>query len=116
MSNYKDLLLKIDTMSLDEIKKVENEIAPAYEKMLKEKKEVVKTPKVSKYTYPFTLHFAGRNIETDHIFENGIEYSAEVVRTKMLEHQYYEFAGKVDFEFLKDENVLLPIFQQHKKG
>jgi hypothetical protein len=34
----------------------------------------------------------------------------------MLEHQYYDFAGTVTFEFLEKENVLLPIFQQHKKG
>lgn len=69
-----------------------------------------------KYKYPFTLHLAGRNMETDHIFEEGKEYSESEIVSKMREHQYYDFAGKVTFEYLKDDNVLLPIFQQHKKG
>ncbi len=68
------------------------------------------------YKYPFILHFAGQNIETDHIFENGKEYEESEITKKMLEHQYYEFAGSVSYTFMEKENVLLPIFQQFKKG
>ncbi len=68
------------------------------------------------YKYPFTLHFAGKNIEIDHIFHIDKEYKAEEIRAKMLDHQYYEFAGKVKFDYIQKENVLIPIFQQHKKG
>lgn len=68
------------------------------------------------YKYPFILHFAGKNIETDHIFHIDKEYKAEEIRAKMLDHQYYEFAGKVKFDYIQKENVLIPIFQQHKKG
>lgn len=78
-----------------------------------EEEEAKKNPK---YKYPFVLHYAGKNIDTDLMFENGQEYTAEEIRTKMLQHQYYEFSGKVSFEHLKDDNVLLPIFEQHKKG
>ena len=34
----------------------------------------------------------------------------------MREHQYYDFTGDVSFDFIENENVLLPIFRQHKKG
>lgn len=68
------------------------------------------------FKYPFILHFAGKNVETDHIFEQDKEYKAEEIRTKMLDHQYYEFAGSVKFDYIEKENVLIPIFQQHKKG
>lgn len=85
----------------------------------KESAEPIKPKEKAKpktYKYPFILHFAGQNIETDHIFENGKEYEESEITKKMLEHQYYEFAGSVSYTFMKKENVLLPIFQQFKKG
>ena len=82
-------------------------------KEVKQKKEENKT---IKYKYPFKLHFAGHNIETDHIFENEKEYSPEEITKKMLEHQFYEFAGSVRYSYMDEENVLIPIFQQYKKG
>lgn len=74
------------------------------------------TSSKAKYKYPFILHQAGRNLEIDHIFENDKEYTSEEIRSMLLRHQYYEYSGKVKFEYISDENVLLPIFQQHKKG
>lgn len=68
------------------------------------------------YTYPFILHFAGKNIEIDHIFEPEKKYTEKEITKKMLEHQYYEFAGDVSYTWLKEDNVLLPIFRQYKKG
>lgn len=81
------------------------------EKPVKKEKEPEKT-----YDYPFILHFAGKNIETDHIFTPGEKYKEEEIRVKMLDHQYYEFAGKTKFEYIEKENVIIPIFEQHKKG
>lgn len=79
-------------------------------------KKKTEPKKETKYKYPFTIHFAGHNIETDHIFEEGKEYTEQEITKRMLEHQYYEFAGSVSYTYMKDENVLLPIFQQYKKG
>ncbi len=73
-------------------------------------------PKPKSWVYPFTLHYAGQNRDTDHIFENGKEYTAEEITKSMLNHQYYEFAGKVEYDYIKADNVLVPIFQQHRKG
>lgn len=83
------------------------------DKIAKAEEEAKKNPK---YIYPFILHYAGNNIDTSMMFENGKEYTTEEIRTKMLQNQYYEFSGKVTFEYLKSDNVLLPIFEQHKKG
>lgn len=78
----------------------------------KEKKE----DKPKSYKYPFTLHFAGHNVETDHIFKEDKEYTPAEITKKMLEHQYYEFAGSVTYTYIEKDNVLIPIFQQYKKG
>ena len=84
--------------------------------MPKPKPKEAPKPKPTKYKYPFKLHFAGHDVETDHIFENEKEYTPEEITKKMLEHQFYEFAGSVNYTYLEKENVLIPIFQQYKKG
>lgn len=104
-SKYNDLIEKEKKKRLEEEKKIKKAQAQAAE----EKKN-------PKYKYPFVIHYAGRNIETDNMFKHGVEYTADQIRTKMLENQYYEFSGSVTFEYLKDDNVLLPIFAQYKKG
>ena len=71
---------------------------------------------VKKFTYPFTLHYAGRNIDVDHIFEQGNEYTSEEITQAMLHHQFYEFSGSVTYDYIQEDNVVVPIFQQHKKG
>ncbi len=120
---YKNLQSQISKMKLDEIKNVNEQESEAFKiantakSAFEKKKEQIKKEKsIKRYQYPFVLHFGGRNIETDHIFENGKSYSEEEIRKKMLEHRYYEFSGTVTFEYIKEDNVLLPIFQQHKKG
>lgn len=130
-NKFTELLEKVDDLSsIEEVKKIESEIEEDYQKMLKYKKKEAKNKvenkkveskpkeenKQKKYKYPFIIHLAGRNLETDHIFESDNEYTEEEIRTKMLEHQYYDFSGKVSFEYLEKENILLPIFQHHKKG
>lgn len=127
-SELKELLKKAENMTLEEIKDAEEKYAEVFkesEKVEKEKQDrlqkerkakAAKAAEAKKIKYPFTMHIAGKNIETDHIFEEGKRYEEEEIRKKMLEHRYYDFSGKVSFEFLEKENVLLPIFQQHKKG
>ena len=110
----------LDSLGLKEPKKSESK------KESKEKKESKKEPKKetkkeekqesAKYRYPFILHYAAQNLDVSHVFEDGHEYSAEEITKKMLEHQFYEFAGKVSYDFRADDNVLVPIFQQPKKG
>lgn len=70
----------------------------------------------TKHTYPFIIHYAAQNINTDHIFENGKEYTEDEITKAMFNHQFYEFSGSVKYDYRKEENVLVPIFQQHKKG
>ncbi len=98
----------IDDATLEEIQALEKK----YKKQLSPAKEKVD----KKYKYPFIMHIAGRNIETDHIFEAEKEYTEKEITASMLAHQYYDFAGTVSYEYLQKENVLIPIFQQHKKG
>lgn len=99
--------------TFDQIEKEEKEAQKVADEAKKKAEEAKKNPK---YKYPFVIHYAGRNIPTDHMFEHGQEYTAEQIRTRMLENQFYEFSGKVKFEYLEKDNVLLPIFEQHKKG
>lgn len=72
--------------------------------------------KEKQYTYPFRIYLEGRFLETDHIFEGGNPYTEKEITSKMLEHQYYEFSGKVTFDYIEKDNVLVPIFSQHRKG
>ena len=99
--------------TIEQIEKEEKETKMAAEEAKKKALEAKNNPK---YKYPFVIHYAGRNIPTDHMFEHGQESTAEQIRTCMLENQFYEFSGKVKFEYLEKDNVLLPIFEQHKKG
>ncbi|MFR5598914.1 MAG: hypothetical protein ACLTJB_04295 [Holdemania filiformis] len=107
----------LDSLGLKEAKKPERK---KEQKGSKEKKETKKAEESSKgtvkYRYPFILHYAAQNLDVDHIFEEGREYTAEEITKRMLEHQFYEFAGKVVYDYRSEENVLIPIFQQPKKG
>ena len=103
----------LDSLGLKEAKK------PDSKKEQKEKKETKKSEELSettKYRYPFTLHYAAQNLNVSHIFEEGHEYSEDEITKKMLEHQFYEFAGKVTYDFRENDNVLIPVFKQPKKG
>ena len=82
------------------------------------KTEKVKTAEKTgnKYKYPFKVYLAGRFLDIDHIFEENQEYAESEISAALLEHQYYEFAGKVTYDYREQENVLIPTFQQHKKG
>lgn len=91
----------------------EEEVQEETKPKAKEKKE---NKEVKKYTYPFIMHIAARNIDISHVFEEGKEYSEDEITKAMLEHQFYDFAGSVSYDFIESDNVLIPIFKQHKKG
>lgn len=123
LQELQDILSNIDKLTKDEIDNINQTYDNDFKEASKAKKvyddkvaEIKKDQALTRYEYPFIIHMAGNNIEIDHIFENGKKYTEEEIRKAMLEHRFYEFAGKVAFEYLKKENVLLPIFQQHKKG
>lgn len=80
------------------------------------KKEVKKTSDEEGYKFPFVIYLAAEKKDVSHIFEEGEIYSGEEITKAMLEHGYYEFAGQVTYDYMEDDNVLVPTFQQHKKG
>ena len=93
--------------------KVSKKTAPASEKAPVEKK---KASTGKSFTYPFTLHYAGRNLDISHIFVEGKTYTEAEITKAMLQHQFYEFSGDVSYDYIESDNVLVPIFKQHKKG
>lgn len=86
-------------------------------KQKKEKKSSDEIQKVEeKFKYPFTIYLAAENRDVSHIFDEGVEYSESEITKAMLEHGFYEFAGNVSYDFMESDNVIVPVFQQHKKG
>lgn len=102
---------------------VKEEVKPEVKKEIK--KEVVKSDKketktsedtTKKYKFPFRIYFAGESRDVSHIFEKDVEYSEKEITSSMLEHQYFEFAGEVKYDYKKEDNLLVAMFMQHKKG
>lgn len=112
---FDDLFDLVDE-EVEEAKPKEKVKSKVKEPKKEKKKEGAKKSTSSKYKYPFIMHIAARNIDVSHIFEEGKEYTAQEITKAMLEHQFYDFAGEVTYEFMESDNVLLPIFRQHKKG
>ena len=86
------------------------------------KEEVAKETKVEfkanekSFKAPFRIYLAAEKRDVTHIFEDGKEYTPEEITKAMLQHGYYEFSGSVKYDYVLSENVLVPIFQQPKKG
>ena len=49
-------------------------------------------------------------------FEDGQTYDDKEITKIMLNHRHYEFAGDIEYNFIKDDNVLVANLKQHKKG
>jgi len=103
---------KVEKPKKAEKKTADKPVEAAAENKASEKK----TETGKKYTYPFVFHYAGRNLDVSHIFEEGKQYSSSEITKAMLQHQFYEFSGNVTYDFIESDNVLVPIFQQHRKG
>lgn len=68
------------------------------------------------FTAPFRIYLAAQKMDVSHIFEDGQTYTDTEITKAMLQHGYYEFSGSVKYDFVESENILVPIFQQPKKG
>ena len=104
--------------------------APAEDKADKKetKKSTKKTSKATKkktdsegngktFKYPFNIYSEGRIIDIDNYgFEDGQEYTDKQISDVMLKHKHYEFGGKLEFNFIEEDNVITVNSIQHKKG
>lgn len=101
---------------------VEKEELPAKEPKKEVKKGTKKTAKSKaasnerKYLYPFQLYSNDHFYETDHIFEEGKEYTFKEIAKAMLEHKKYEFDGELVEAYIEEDNVLTFTQKQYKKG
>lgn len=97
------------------------------EKVVKKAKETKKTTakkadkkketSKSGYTYPFGLYTEGRMVDiSSYGFEDGQTYDDKEITKIMLNHRHYEFASDIEYNFIKDDNVLVANLKQHKKG
>lgn len=71
---------------------------------------------VTSYKFPFQIHFGGEMHEVSHIFTEEQSYTEKEITDTMLAHQFYEFSGSTSYKYIKEDNVLVPMFVQHKKG
>lgn len=107
-----DLFDLLDEEEVEEVKKTVKKADSKPEKTAEKKTE----DKPKKYKYPFVMYYAAQNIDVSHIFEEDKEYTADEITQAMLAHQFYEFSGSITYDFIEADNVLVPTFQQHKKG
>ena len=85
---------------------------PAGKKTPKKKSSSEKT-----YKYPFGVYSEGRLIDvSSYGFVPGKTYKEDEITKIMLQHQHYEFAGKMEYSFIKEDNVLVVSIAQHRKG
>lgn len=106
--------------------KVEKEVAKepemaekprADKKTTAKKTDKKKETSKSGYTYPFGLYTEGRMVDiSSYGFEDGKTYEDKEITKIMLSHRHYEFAGDIEYNFIKDDNVLVANLKQHKKG
>lgn len=117
-----------------EEKKEDKEAIEKIEKEAAKESEMVEKPKTTKkttakktdkkketsksgYTYPFGLYTEGRMVDiSSYGFEDGQTYDDKEITKIMLSHRHYEFAGDIEYNFIKDDNVLVANLKQHKKG
>lgn len=117
-----------------EEKKEDKEAIEKIEKEAAKEPEVAEKPKETKkttakkadkkketsksgYTYPFGLYTEGRMVDiSSYGFEDGQTYDDKEITKIMLSHRHYEFAGDIEYNFIKDDNVLVANLKQHKKG
>lgn len=106
----------MDLMSMLTAKSVEKK--PKKKEKKAEKKVVKKEEKLKgkKYKYPFEIYLAAEKRDVSHIFEDGTEYTTDEITKAMLQHGFYEFSGSVTYDYMEKDNVLVPVFQQYKKG
>ena len=76
-----------------------------------------KTDTAVKHKYPFGVYSEGRLIDvSSYGFVDAQEYTEDEITKIMLQHRHYEFSGKMEYNFIKDDNVLVANAAQHRKG
>lgn len=81
------------------------------------KKETKKDVPAGSYKYPFGIYSEGRMIDvSSYGFVDDQVYTEEEITSIMLQHRHYEFAGTMEYSFIKDDNVLVVTGKQHRKG
>ena len=81
------------------------------------KKKVDGEGNVKTFKYPFNIYSEGRIIDVNNYgFEDGQNYTEKQICDLMLQHKHYEFGGKLEFNFIEEDNVITINAIQHKKG
>ena len=100
------------TVQATETEKPKTEEKPAGKKTTKKK-----TDTAVKHKYPFGVYSEGRLIDiSSYGFVDGQEYTEDEITKIMLQHRHYEFSGKMEYNLIKDDNVLVANAAQHRKG
>lgn len=108
--------LKPKTIEKEEPKKEKKAEVKKETKENKKTEEKKETKTDKKYKFPFGIYIDYQLTDISHVFEEGKEYTEAEITKMMLEHRFYSFAGKVTYDYVEADNVLVPTFQQHKKG
>lgn len=98
----------------EQLKSDKKEIKKSNTKKTEEKESKAEPEKL--YKFPFQIYFAGKNHDMTGAFEENREYSTKQITDIMLANHFYEFAGTVNYDYMKDTNTLVAMFTQHKKG
>lgn len=114
---------KAEKQATEEVKQAVEQATEIAEESKKEEKPAgKKTPKKKAstektYKYPFGVYSEGRLIDvSSYGFVDGQDYTEKEITDIMLKHRHYEFSGKMEYNFIKDDNVLVANAAQHRKG
>lgn len=112
-----------EKQATEEVKQAVEQATEIAEKPKKEEKPAgKKTPKKKAstektYKYPFGVYSEGRLIDvSSYGFVEDQDYTEKEITDIMLKHRHYEFSGKMEYNFIKDDNVLVANAAQHRKG
>lgn len=114
---------KAEKQATEEVKQAAEQPTEVVEEPKKEEKPAgKKTPKKKAstektYKYPFGVYSEGRLIDvSSYGFVEDQDYTEKEITDIMLKHRHYEFSGKMEYNFIKDDNVLVANAAQHRKG
>lgn len=95
----------------------ENESVEKQATPKKKKTASKKEAKKGEHLYPFSIYSEGRIIDiSNYGFVPGETYKEDEITKIMFQHQHYEFAGKMEYSFIEEDNVLVVSIAQHRKG
>lgn len=114
---------KVEKQATEEVKQAPKQATEVAEESKKEEKPASKKVPKKKastektYKYPFGVYSEGRLIDvSSYGFVEDQDYTEKEITDIMLKHRHYEFSGKMEYNFIKDDNVLVANAAQHRKG